>query len=229
MRRASSRGMTLLEIIVAISILAMVALLIFGAFDGLNKGKKGEALRSERARQGRSAVLRMARELQSAFLSLHQPLNMALNTRVTVFSAQPSGTFDRVDFAAFAHRRLEKDAKESDQAEIGYFVVADPNKSDKFDLVRREQTPIDLEPTRGGVVNVLAEDVEELHFKYLDPMNSQWTDRWDTTQVSGQPGRLPLFVRITLKMKKVPGANEYEFTTKAQIPIQAPLMFGIPR
>ena len=74
----------------------------------------------------------------------------------------------------------------------------------------------------------MGEDVEELHFKYLDSANGQWTDRWDTTQVSGQPGRLPMFVKITLKMKKVPGANEYEFTTKTAIPIQAPLTFGIP-
>lgn len=221
--------MTLLEILVSISILAVIGLLIYGAFDSMSRGRRGEAMRSERAHQGRDAIGRIVRELQSAFLSLHNPQNPALITRTTAFIGQSGGNYDRLDFVAFAHRRFERDAKESDQCEIGYFVVRDPEVTDKMDLVRREQTPIDADPKRGGVVNVIAEDVLEFDVRYLDPVTGLWIEQWDTTQVTGQPGRLPLEIKVTLVVKGVPNGPPYSFTTRVMLPMQAPLSFGIPK
>jgi general secretion pathway protein J len=223
--------MTLLEVLVSVAILAMIAVLIYGVFDSMSRGKKGEEMRSERAHQGREAVLRIIRELQTAYLSLHTPVNTSLVTRTTVFVGERGAAFDRVDFAAFSHRRYERDAHESDQCELGFFVARDPEVTDreKFDLVRREQTPIDLDPKKGGVVNALAEDVESFHLRYLDPTTGMWVDQWDSTQVSGQPARLPFEVEVTLVLKGVPGGESYSFTTKTQIPIQQPLSFGIPQ
>lgn len=227
-RRRRRRGMTLLEVLVSLGIMAMISLLIYGAFDSISRGRRGEALRADRARQGRDAVDRIARELQSAYLSLHQPLSPVLHTRVTAFIASHSSQYDRVDFASFAHRRIERDSKESDQAEIGYFVVPDPDHDDKMDLVRREQVPIDLEPKRGGVVNILAEDVESFELKYLDPLTGQWLDNWDSTQVAQQLNRLPVEVRVSLTLKSVKNTPEFKYTTKVVIPITQPIKFGIP-
>jgi general secretion pathway protein J len=222
--------MTLLEVLVSLGIMAMIALLIYGAFDSMSRGRRGEQLRSDRARQGREAVDRMQRELSSAFLSLHNPANQALVTRTTAFIATNGTNFDRVDFASFAHRRVEREAKEGDASEISYAVVKDPEKDDKMDLVRREQTPPDMDPKRGGVVNVLAEDVELFDLRYLDPQSGLWTETWDTTQLSSQPNRLPLEIKITLVLKEVKNSPKYRFTTKVMIPLfQQPLSFGIPR
>lgn len=221
--------MTLLEVLVSLGVLAMISLLIYGAFDSMSRGRRGEAMRSERARQGREAVERMQRELSSAFLSLHNPTNQALVTRATAFIGQHSAQFDRVDFTSFAHRRVERDTKESDQAEIGYFVVKDPNVDDKMDLVRREQAPIDLDPKRGGVVNVLAEDVESFELKYLDPLTGQWVETWDTTQLTAQLNRLPVEVKISLTLKGVKNSPPFKYTTKVILPIRDPLRFGIPQ
>src|SRR6202044_2189494 len=111
-RRSSHLGMTLLEIMVSVAILAMVSILIYGAFDSMARGKKGEAMRVEREREGREAILRITRELSSAYLSLHTNPNPAFLTRITAFSATSGGNYDRVDFAAFAHRRVDRDAHE---------------------------------------------------------------------------------------------------------------------
>ena len=46
---AAARGMTMIEVVVAIGILAMVGVLIHGTIDSLSRGKKGEGLRAERA------------------------------------------------------------------------------------------------------------------------------------------------------------------------------------
>jgi len=221
--------MTLLEILVSLGVMAMISLLIYGAFDSMSRGRRGEALRADRARQGRDAVERIARELQSAFLSLHTPQMQALQTRTTGFFAENSSQFDRIDFTSFAHRRVQKEAKESDQAEIGYFVVKDPDVNGKMDLVRREQAPIDLDFKRGGVVNVLAEDVEKFDLRFLDAMTGQWVETWDASSVTGQMGRLPLEVRIELELKPVRNTPAFKYVTKVTIPIQQPLRFGIPQ
>jgi general secretion pathway protein J len=221
--------MTLLEVLVSLAILAMISLLIYGAFDSMSRGRKGEAARSERARQGREALLRMTRELSESFLSLHNPPVLSLLTRTTVFVGQNSTPFDRVDFTAFAHRRMTRDAKESDQCEVGYFASDDPEVSGKTDLARREQTPIDLDPLRGGVVNVLAENIEAFDIRYLDPLTGTWGDTWDTTQTYGQFNRLPLELKISLTMKGLPGNDATTFTTKVMQPMLKPLQFGIPQ
>jgi len=228
--RRKQRGMTLLEIIVSLAILSMISLLIYGAFDSMSRGKKGEALRVERAHQGRAAVLRIARELQSAYLSLHTPTVPALQTRLTAFIASSSTNYDRVDFASFAHRRTEASSHESDQAEIGYFVVRDPDHDGKMDLVRREQVPMDMDPKRGGVVNVVAENVESFSLRFLDPMSGLWVETWDTQQAAtGQYNRLPLEIEIKLTLAEVPGAAAATYTTKTTLPMQQPLSFAIPR
>jgi general secretion pathway protein J len=221
--------MTLLEVLVSLGVLVMISLLIYGAFDSMSRGRRGEALRADRARQGRDAIERISRELAGAFLSMHNPTSQALVTRQTAFVATSSSNFDRLDFASFAHRRVEKEAKESDQCEVGYFVVKDPAVDDKMDLVRREQVPIDTDPKRGGVVNVLAEDVETFDLRYLDPLTGQWVETWDTTQVTGQLNRLPLEVRLTIALKPVKNTPPFRYTTKVMLPMQQPLSFGIPR
>ena len=228
-RRRTQRGMTLLEVLVSLGVLAMISLLIYGAFDSLSRGRKGEALRVDRARQGRDAMDRITHEMQAAFLSMHNPANISLVTRQTAFIATNSSTFDRIDFATFAHRRVERNAKESDQAEVGYFVVKDPDHDEKMDLVRREQAPPDYEPKKGGVVNVLAEDVELFDIRFLDPLSSQWVESWDSTQLTGQLNRLPLEIKVTLVLKPVKNSPPFRFVTKFMLPMQQPLSFGIPR
>ncbi|HEY8077030.1 MAG TPA: type II secretion system protein GspJ, partial [Labilithrix sp.] len=88
----------------------------------------------------------------------------------------------------------------------------------------------DMDPKRGGVVNVIAEDVELFDIRYLDPQTGIWVESWDTTNLTSQPNRLPIEVKITLVLKGVHADDKpYRFVTKAMIPIQQPLSFGIPR
>ncbi len=230
-RRANARGlgMTMVEVMVAIAVLAMIAVLIHGVIQSLSRGKKGEEQRADRAHEGREAIQRIVRDLSAAYLSLHVPSVQALVTGKTAFVGRTSIPFDRVDFTAFAHMRTDRDSHESDQAEVGYFVVRNPDFPDKMDLVRREQTPIDIDPLKGGIVNVVAEDVDQFNLRFLDPQTTQWVDTWDSMQVTGQPNRLPLEVKITLVLKGVGGGPPYAYTTKVFIPIQQPLSFGIPK
>lgn len=226
-RRAPARGLTLLEVMVSVGILALVGSLIYGAFDGMNKARTGIARINDRYHQGRQALSRMTRELGSAFVSRHAPLQIAQAISQTAFIGKHSQPTDRVDFTAFAHRRLRRDVHESDQCEVGYFGATDPEHQGKLDLVRREAKTIDLEPTRGGIVQVLAEDIEKLELSYFDPGTSQWVDNWDSTQLIGQLGRLPSQVKITLTLKDGLGGGPLRLMTRAPLAMQSPLDFAL--
>lgn len=221
--RAGQRGLTLIEVMVAVSVLTLISVLVYGAFSTITRGKQAASDISERYRVGRLAMSRMARELQTAFISLHVAATPSLNTRVTAFTGKAS----RVDFDAFAHRRLAKDAHESDQCELSYFSQSNPKKQNQLDLVRREQVIIDDQHGKGGVSQVLADDIDSFTLKYLDPMSGLWTDTWDTTSTIGQPNRLPLQVEIYLVLKAGPAGEPIRLRTKTTLQMLQPLSFAL--
>jgi general secretion pathway protein J len=225
-RRARARGLTLLEVLVAIGILSLVATLVYGAFDGMSKSRQGIERVADRYHQGRSAVSRMARELQSAFISLHVPLDPNFQTRKTAFIGSHRSPADRIDFTSFSHQRIAAGVHESDQNELSYFGSSDP-RSTATDLVRREAKYIDIDPQHGGVVQVMAENIKSFSLTYLDGVTGDWKPEWDSTQLT-EAMRLPSQVRIELVLY---GANgePIPFVTKAPIMMQAPLSFGLPR
>ena len=223
--RRRSRGVTLLEIMVALGILTLIATLIYGALDGMARSREGITRIGDRYLQGRTALERISREVQSAFVSMHSPINPAMATRSTIFLGTDSSSMDRLDFTSFAHRRLSRNTHESDQSEISFFTSKDPT-APKVDLVRREDASIDLEPTKGGPVLVVAEDISELNFRYFDPVTQQWTDSWDTSATTGQLGRLPMQVKVSITLNHGPGDKPIHFQTKVPIQMQTPLDFA---
>lgn len=198
LRRRRSRGFTLIEVLISIAILAAITSLLFGAFSALKRSKDGLSRVQDRQREGRLAMARITRELQSAYLSAHIPLNQALLVQKTIFKSERGTPADRLDFTAFANRRLDRDSHVSDQCELSYFGSSNPDGSGTTDLVRRVDTELDLEPTKGGKVEVLATDIDLFDLQYLDATTGQWQENWDTTQSTGQPDRLPLQVRVIL-------------------------------
>ena len=111
-RRRALRAFTLLEVMVAVAIIALVGVLIYGAFQGMNVSRRNMVTVGDRYQQGRQALERMSREISEAFLSKHVPLPPLQPTSKTAFT----GNDGRVDFTAFAHLRLSRDSHESDQA-----------------------------------------------------------------------------------------------------------------
>jgi general secretion pathway protein J len=213
-------GFTLLEIILAVTVLSLVGTMIYGGFSqtALNKARVEEDV--DRSRIVHMTLERMARELSMAFVSTH--VNPSLDLRVvqTAFIGRDNGKDDRIDFTSFSHRRLYRNARESDQNEISYFVTEHPDDPDVTVLARREQNRIDDDPRRGGKSQILVEDVEEFNLEYFDPLLSDWVQTWNTQDVLAQPNRLPTQVRIRLTVKdpRHRGATQV-FGTRVSIPL----------
>jgi general secretion pathway protein J len=231
-RTRRSRGFSLIELLIAVAILAAITTLLFGAFSALKRSKDGLTRVQDRQREARLAMARITRELQSAYLSAHSPLNQALVVQKTIFKGERGTPADRVDFTAFANRRLERNAHISDQCELSYFGSQNPDGSGTVDLVRRIDTEPDLEPDKGGRVEVLATDIDMFDLQYLDAQTGQWQETWDTTQTTGQPDRLPFQVRVILVLNG--GARSsaersrgtIRLITKVPLQMLAPLTFA---
>jgi general secretion pathway protein J len=232
--RARSRGFTLVELLVAIVILSLISVLIYSAFSSMKRSREGLERVEDRYREGRLAMARMTRELQSAFISLHAPINTALLVEKTAFVGTSGTPADRIDFDSFANRRVDRNSHISDQCELSYFGSPNPDDSGVTDLARRVSTTLDLDPRKGGRVEVLATDIDLFDLQYLDPLTGTWLETWDTTQsVTGQPARLPVQVRIVLVLN---GGTRQGYSralstirliTKVSLPIENGLNFAV--
>ena len=227
-----ARGFTLIELLIAISILAMISLLIYGAFAGMRKTKTGLERISDRYREGRIAMARISRDLQSAYISAQLPINPSLAVVKTAFTGKNETPADRLDFNSFSNIRRDQNSHVSDQAEISYFGSQNPDESSVTDLVRRISEYPDNEPAKGGRVEVLCTDIEAFELEYLDPQTGNWSETWDSTQAAGQPNRLPLQVRVTLVLNggrhnsSSSGRDTLRLQTQISLPIQTALNFA---
>jgi general secretion pathway protein J len=83
-----------------------------------------------------------------------------------------------------------------------------------------------MDPGKGGVINILVEDVQRLDIEYFDPLTKEWSGEWDTTQAAGQPWRLPMQVRITLVINGGPGGRPITLRSRVSPAIQTALEFA---
>jgi general secretion pathway protein J len=217
--------MTLIEVLVAIAILALISIVVFGGFSQTMTNKRVLEEQADQTHVIRIAMERMVRELSMAYVSAHQNVSPMLQMMNTCFIGGRSGRAHRIDFTSFSHRRLYRDAHESDQNELSYFVTDHPDpppdrngrRRSQYVLVRREQNRIDQDPQQGGTMQILVEDVVDFEMEYFDTVSGEWVEQWDTRDVSHQPMRLPAQVKIRLTVHDDRArSGQRTFATRAQ-------------
>lgn len=222
-RRGSRRhlaGFTLIEAMVSIAILAMISTMIWQGFSQTARNKLMIEEEADRYHVIRMALERMAREISMAYVSAQVNDNPGLINVRTAFIGHDRSSGDRLDFTSFSHQRLYRDAHESDQNELSYFLTRDPDDGSTKVLARREQNRVDDRPLEGGRVQIMVEDVEDFQLEYYDIDTNEWQRHWDTTQISAQPNRLPLQVKIILTVPDLRDSRkEKVFATRANVPI----------
>jgi len=216
--RRRRMGVTLLEVMVATVIIGIVTTLLYTGFSQSAHNKRRIEDGLDREHEIRMGIERMVRELSMAFVSIQRNPNPALVTSMTAFIGSEEGGGSRLDFTSFSHRRLYRDAHESDQNELSYFLADDPDDRSATALVRREQNRIDDDPQEGGRTQVLIRDVRDFELSYLDPLSGEWLSTWDTNQPAMQPNRLPTQVKILLTVEDDRG-RERVYGTRASLPM----------
>jgi general secretion pathway protein J len=220
--------MTLIEILAAMAILAIVASLLYSAFVQTARNKERIEGQLDRYHEIYSGLERVAQELSMAYTSAQRNPNDALKTMITGLIAKDQGSGSRVDFSSFSHRRLYRNAHESDQNELAFFLAPDPYHPAQKVLARREQRRVDDDLKKGGQSQILIENVRSFELSFFDPLTSDWVTTWDTTQTSGQPNRLPAQAKIMLTVPNINGRGpDQVFGTRTWFPATYALNFAL--
>ncbi len=224
--RRSQRGTTLIEVMIALAVLAMIVASVWSGFRGTM-----DAMRSTEEIQNRYAIVRngltrMQSELMMTYLSHNRPLDDV--RQYTLLDGLDNNDRDDLTFSTFAHLRMRKDANESDQCVLQYFIEKDPQDSRRTHLYRRETRRLTGDKAdqldEYFPAYVLIEDVQEFDVKYWDDRQREWLDEWRTTRNDMQPDRLPQ--RIKIRVVILDGNDEVQFVAQAGLPMQEKIDLG---
>lgn len=213
--RRAAGGFTLIEVMLALAILGFITTLMWGSFSQTAANKKAIETAQERTHTVRVALMRMAREIEMAYLSASE--NTAMANRRTFLVGSSHSDVDELQFSNFAHQRLRSGLAEGDTALISYFGERDPDDRRVLNLMRRETRRLQAENPNdiAGESYILCPDVARVKFSYYDHKLKEWVNDWSTLDASGNQ-YLPTHVRITLTVIDE-RRQEVSYTTDARI------------
>jgi general secretion pathway protein J len=203
----ASRGFTLLELVVALTLLALMASILFGAL-----GYAGRSWEGGEAKTESTAAMRLSHGFLRAQLESQHPMRMRkMPDHPLLFH----GTREELRFAAALPARISGGG-------IWYYRLRVSDEAGHNRLVLERSLPdVDaaaLPQFDKSERSILAEDVKELRVAYFGydtaaarTTTPTWRERWD------DPHRLPLMIRIDV----VPGAGA-PWPTLLVAPRQAP-------
>jgi type II secretion system protein J len=210
------RGFTLLEILIASGLLAIVGALMLTSISSSIDAKERVELISTRYHVIRQAMTRMVDEISMAYISKHTAaIELKIKTGM-------KGEKDALHFTAFGGVPMKEDVKETDQREISYFLGRDARTGTES-LLRRVQPNPDLEFDEGGRVQTLLPNVVDLELMYWDKRSEEWKENWDTED-SASSGLLPTRIKITF-IAHMENGEEESFTTQTKIWLNTPWAF----
>ncbi len=212
------RGLSLLEVIIVLAILAMMSLVIYSGTSSTVYHQERQVDQSERLRGPTLALMRISRDLKTAYIIKAKDLLSPSFDGDLNFV----GKEDRLDFVSFANQRYMRDAKESDSLELSYYLENDPENDEANILIRRQSTIIDKDLTQGGKTYPLLHGVKSLSFEYLPGDSDEWSKEWDSSSLKGN-NRLPRAIKINLEVF-YPNAEELTvFSTLVRTELTGPL------
>lgn len=225
MKQRGEDGFTLLEMLIALAIVAMMMFITWSVTAQVGSDKKFVAKIADRNHEMRVGTTRMVHDISMAYLSSNERSD-ALEPR-TFFIGKGSGEA-LLRFSSFGHRVMWADANESEQTMISYFTAADQFDRGKTNLLRRESRRMTDEGWNSvkAEVDVLISDIEKVEFEYWNWRDNDWQPEWDSTGATGERARLPARVRITIT---VLGRDQklVEHITQARIMMEERLQFFV--
>jgi len=188
-----NKAFTLVEILIALAILAMIVASTFTIFRSSAKSwQKGEK-RSQRYHNARIAIGKMSMEISQAVIGENSV-------------AKFIGDKEEVSFISFVSTAAEV----FEVAEIEYWL---DNENDF--IMRNEDVDPDYDFLSQDYSDILAEGISELEFSYYDGLD--WSDAWDSESVRDEidpdeaQGILPEAVKIRIKVQDKKGKESETF------------------
>ena len=224
----SSMGFTLIEILLAMALVAILVTIVYGTFGSSMDLIEAAEQEGESYHMARLTVRQLSQELTSVVQSLDGTVFHAAEgagcphvTRIEFIDAsgeeakggkgfiavdaeEGEHPADCLTFATYAHGRYRRDAKESDLSVVTYWL-------DGMKVMHEEETNLFSLSPQSVESYPLAEGIEGMNFKFFN--GTEWVDDWD----AGETGALPHAVEVELTFL-LPSAERRTFTTMVAVP-----------
>ncbi len=187
-------GFTLLEVMMAIMIFAMVLTAVYATWIAVLRGEKAGAKAAAEVQRSRIAI----RALEDAFLSA---VMYAENSKYYYFVAESSGDMGGVSLVSRLPASFPGVGRYGDQIVRRVSFSTHPGKDGGQELLM-SQAPMLLDtnsPSTAPYSLVLARDVSLFTLDFWDMRKADWVSEWIATN------QLPRLVRISLGLGKVGG------------------------
>ena len=189
-----SRGFSLLEVLIAVAIMAGIVTVIYASFFTSSQNvEQAEKIR-DASDLARTLVAKLTNDIANAYVNP----GMNSSALLTVFygkKVQPETgdnkpRYDELYLTTQTNWRTPG-TKETDLWEVGYYFKQKPD-SPGYVMMRREKRELskDVPALEGGVEYEMTDRVESLQFRYYS--GSTWSDEWNNRTT------LPLAVQILL-------------------------------
>jgi prepilin-type N-terminal cleavage/methylation domain-containing protein len=191
MRRNTRSGFTLIEVVLAVALCAMVMALIYGVVISTIQAAEQVDELTHGSEIGPAILAQIREDVGGAFLP---------GKDQDFFMGQERAGRDRLDFvsstAVFASETPGSEPKVHSINEIGYQVKEGPAPDDGLVLYRRVDPFLDAEPLRGGRLTPVAEKIVSFKVTYWN--GKEWLNSWASSnrriRFHRRSGRLKLRV-----------------------------------
>jgi type II secretion system protein J len=185
-RRTHPHAFTLLEIMVAIALLAMIVIAIYASWNSILKGSRVALDAAASAQRTRITMRALHDSLLCAVMFSASPTNYA-------FEAEGDSDFSMLSFVARLPKSFPRGGKFGDLTMRRLeFTVESGHDSSRQLVLRQRPLIMDFDKDEMQFPLVLAKDVTKFLIEYVDPQTGDWVTEWTATN------QLPKEIRITV-------------------------------
>ena len=198
-RRKLSSAFTLLEIMVALALLAMIVAAIYSSWNSILKGSR-VALDAAAAAQRTRITMRTLQD------SLLCACMFNANASNYLFEAESDSANSSLSFVARLPKSFPRSGKFGDLSvrRLAFSVESGPNSTAQL-VLRQRPVIMDFDKDEMQFPLILARDVNKFLVEFTDPKTGEWVSEWTATN------QLPREVRITVALGHLD-----QFSTHAQ-------------
>lgn len=202
---SKAKGFTLLEVLIAVAIMAVLVTVIYTSFSTSSRNVEQAEASRDATDLARTLLAKLSADIANAYV------NAGMNSPVTLtifYGKKEEGgasdekiRHDALTLTTLTNWR-KPDSRETDLWEVGYFFK-EKTDGTGFVMMRREKRELinDSPALEGGVEYEMTDRVEGLQFRYYDIATKKWLDAWDSRTAGSsnlQQMPVPKAVEITL-------------------------------
>jgi len=216
-RRYQARGFTLLELMLALVIMALVLTMVYSAFSAGSRACRFGGERAQIFHTARMAMQDMLQAIENIDFGTNDGYRFLGETGSGGGGRAGSVPADTLEFASFTAPRLTDDRWYAGQSRVRYAIARDAQDEEGTTLPHVLQKWVtDLEDVdfKNAQITELSRDVAGIRFTYFGGEDDKESDTWD----SDRDEKLPDMVQVTLYVYETQGERMHPLRSAAMIP-----------